>query len=162
MNIIYDENCTSLCLIHKISKIKIYHNVNNLEIIYNFDKNEFELAKKLLSIDCSHSIFIDKFIINNFKNYNKTTNNLNYQIQNLTELDIMDLNNFIKLKFDISSENIKDSIDEYIWFIYLVRYETFEYEEDEFFLNETIKKREMCISREMLLKKINSLWNYEL
>lgn len=75
-----------------------------------------------------------------------------YEILENLPNENLQLNNKIIFYFS----KTEDGKDEYLWFMYLVRYEIFEYEEDEFFREKTIKERKLCL---LDLKQISDEFN---
>lgn len=163
-NLQYDIYYNIPCKIHKIANIVIYYNIDNLEIIYNFDKKDSEKIRTLLWTDFINSCFIEKIILNDkiiFFNHNfEKLENDNWEkfeeiIKNLPNENVQKYN---KIIFIFSKT--EESLDEYLWFMRLVRYETFEYEEDEFFWQETLKTREMCfLNNDQILSEFNKIKN---
>jgi len=60
--------------------------------------------------------------------------------------------NKIYLNFDKNIKTMDDCLDDYLWFIQLIRYEVFDYEENSFFYNKSLNERKQCFLRE-------ELWN---
>lgn len=147
-NLTYDIYYNIPCKLHKIANIFIFYNIKNLEIIYNFEKKDSEKIRTLLWTDYINGIYIEKIVLNDKE---LILSDIHKILENLPNENLQ-LNNKIVFYFS----KTEDGKDEYLWFMYLVRYEVFEYEEDDFFREKTIQERKLCL---LDLKQISDEFN---
>lgn len=139
-NILYWENWEYNCKYHKISNIEIFYKNIDLEILYKFKNKDNLLALKILFTDTMHAYFLNELKINEtiipliadegtFVTHASTY--INYTGVNTAKMSFKTDDNFLKDKL----------VEEYIWFMSLVRVEIFENEEDEFYIEQEINRR---------------------
>lgn len=137
----YWEQYEKACEVHYINKIKIIYEPNKIKYTYFYNKSEEVLATKLIKLDVDLGIFIEKLILNDVK---------------LNPSDDLKKTSIEFNRCEIVFKKNDDAIDEFVWFMSLVRVEIFDYEEDEYFIDKAINVREKCHEIEKITEKMKT------
>lgn len=173
-NLKYNQDHHTPCKFHYVSDIYIYHDIQNLEISYFFNLNNWNLIWGIFYTDCinleiEHTSIeiqinnkaINSEIIFDFNNeYAENSNNQDYYPNEEKYIKYINSNlllnqadNTLKIKF-LKGGSTEDLIQIFLWFMSLVRYITDENEEDDFFMEKEIKRRRECYNYNDLYQKL--------
>lgn len=155
----YDQYQNELFNTHYINNIIIKYETDDLKIKYIFNKDSLNLMFNILFIDYINFSYIDEIYINNIKINENRLNFINDTFEetldsynkkyidfiNILMSEDMEIKKKIRISDNIITISFKKNIEaviDYIWLMKLTRYITNVDNEDEYYLNLFLKKKE--------------------